>query len=420
MDPLLTVAIHQAGIFVAVVIVAIVAWNVWLSYIQTEFLRSIKWVLLEIKPPKEVHKSPQAMELVLNALYQTGGTGTWYDKYWKGNLRNYFSLEIVSIEGKIHFYVRTAEKFRKIIESQIYAQYPQAEVSEAKDYTADMPGFTKDGSIALWGCNFELTNKEEVIPIKTYVEYGLDRAVGSLDEEQRIDPITPMLEFMGSIGVGEQIWFQMIVRGATNRFTVKNKDGIEEPGKAWTDRVKQVIKDLNAKLIEKDTEGKSTARRATKGENAVIEAIERNANKLGFDTGMRAIYITRKENFDANRIGGVTGMLRQYGAADYNGFKPSGTTSFDFPWQDLFGNKIVEKKAKILKGYKGRGFFYGGFSFDELSKYFTHPEKSGGKPFVLSTEELATLYHLPGRVAETPTVGRIESKKGEPPANLPI
>jgi hypothetical protein len=216
------------------------------------------------------------------------------------------------------------------------------------------------------------------------------------------------------------MWVQILVRAATGRFVVK-KDGVEEAGKAWTDRVKQVIKDMNAALVEKDKEGKViNNRRATKGETAVIEAIERNANKLGFDTGIRAVYVTKKENFDANRISGVTGIFRQYNTVDYNGFKPSGTTSFDFPWQDLGGTRIIKKKGKILKAYKGRGFFYGGFDFDKISKYFTHPNESGGKPFILSTEELATLFHLPGRVAETPTFTRIESKKGEPPANLPI
>ncbi len=416
-----TLLLRHAGVFIVLVIVAVMAWNLWLSYVQTTFLRSIKWVLLEIKPPKDVFKSPAAMELVLNSLYQTGGTGTWFDKYWKGNLRNYFSVEIASLEGKIHFYIRTAEKFRKIIESQVYAQYPQAEVFEAKDYAAEMPDFTKNAPIALWGCDFVLTQKEEIYPIKTYIEYGLDRAVGSLDEEQRIDPITPMLEFMGSVGIGENVWFQIILRAATNRFVVKNKDGVEEPGKAWTDRVKQVIKDFNENLKIKDGEGKIVeTRRATKGEQQVVEAIERNANKIGFDAAIRAIYITRSENFDANRIAGVTGMVRQYGASDYNGLKPSGATSFDFPWQDLGGNKIIKKKSDILQDYKHRGFFYGSFEFDKPSKYFTHPEKSGGTPFILSTEEIATMFHLPGRVAETPNFTRIESKKGEPPANLPI
>jgi hypothetical protein len=111
MEPLAATLIHYAILAGVLLVVAKVAWNLWLTYLQTQFLRGIKWVLLEIKPPKEVFKSPAAMELVLNSLYQTGGTGNWYDKYWKGNLRNYFSLEIVSTEGKIHFYIFLNQMF---------------------------------------------------------------------------------------------------------------------------------------------------------------------------------------------------------------------------------------------------------------------------------------------------------------------
>ncbi len=414
---------NQIGIFIALPILVIMAWNLWLSYIQTVFLKGLKWRLIEIKPPKDVWKSPAAMELVLNSLYQTGGTSVWFDRYWKGNLRNYFSLEIVSTEGDIHFYIRTTEKFQKIIESQIYAQYPQAEVFEVDDYTTKIPEFKKDGPISLWGCNFVLT-KDDPYPIKTYVDYGLDKAVGSLEEEQRIDPITAMLEFIGSVGIGEHVWFQVNVRAATDRFSIKGKDGKIEKNKKWTDQAKQVIKEFNEGLKEKDkdAEGKvtTTTRRATKGELNVIESIERNANKMGFDSGIRAIYVTDKDHFDPNRISGVTGMIRQYNTTDFNAFKPSGATAFDFPWQDVLGNRIIKKKKDILDDYKDRSFFYGGFSFDKITKYFTHPNKDGGKPFILSTEELATIFHLPGRVSETPTFARIESKKAEPPVNLPI
>lgn len=397
---------------------AMLAWNLWLSYVQTEFLRGYKWVLLEVKPPKDVFKSPLAMELVLNTLYQTGGTGTWYDKYWKGNLRNYFSLEIVSTEGSIHFYVRTHPKFKKLIESQIYAQYPQAEVFEVDDYVKKVPVFD-DKTMKLWGANFVLT-KDDPYPIKTYIDYGLDRAIGSLAEEERIDPITPTLEFMGSIGAGEHIWFQINIRAATDRFTVKEKD-VEVGGKKWTDKAKEIIKKFNADLVEKDAEGKVIgSRRATKGELAVIEAIERNVNKFGFDAGIRTLYVARSENFTPDRISGITGMLRQYNTVDFNGFKPSGATSFDFPWQDIFGDKLTKKKKDIFDEYVDRAIFYGGFDFSKPASYFTHPNKSGENGFVLTTEELATLYHLPGRVAETPNFERIESKKAEAPSNLPI
>ncbi len=398
-------------------ILVTMAWNLWLSYVQTDFSRNLKWVLLEVRPPKDVFKSPLAMELVLGSVFQTGGTGTWFDKYWKGGLRAYFSLEIVSTEGAVHFYIRTQKKFQKLIESQIYAQYPQAEVFEVPDYTDIFPEFNK--KMGLWGTNLILT-KDDPYPIKTYIDYGLDRAIGSLAEEERIDPITPTLEFMGSVGAGEHIWFQIIVRAATDRFTVKEK-GEEVDGKKWTDKAKEIIKELNDKLVEKDEEGKViNNRRFTKGELAVIESIERNANKLGFDAGIRAMYLTEEGKFNPDRIAGLTGMLKQYGASDFNGFKLSGQTSFDLPWQDVTGNKIIKKKEDLFLDYKDRAYFYGSFDFKKPLKYFTHPNKSGEKPFILSAEELATLFHLPGRVAETPTFERIESKKSDAPLNLPI
>ncbi|MBY0328906.1 hypothetical protein K2Q02_02330 [Patescibacteria group bacterium] len=405
-------------------ILAVVAWHLWLSYIQSVFLGNIKWVLLEIKPPKDVFKSPLAMELVLGALFQAGGTSTWFDRYWKGQVRNFFSLEIVSTEGSIRFYIRTSNKFQKLIESQIYAQYPQAEVREVEDYTTKMPSFdkdSKDNAVEVWGFNPTLA-KDEVYPIKTYIDFGLDKAVGSLAEEERIDPITPTLEFMGSIGAHEHIWLQFIVRAATKRFTVKNSKGIEEKAKEWFEKSKEIIQKFNESLVEKDDEGKKIgSRRATKGELGVIESIERNANKLGFDSGARAVYVTDKGHFDANRIPGILGMLRQYGANDYNSFKPSNVTGgHDFPWQDLVGKKTLKQKDEMYGDYKARSFFYGSFYFDKIHKYFTHPNESSEKQFILSAEELATVFHLPGRVAETPSFERIESKKGEAPGNLPI
>lgn len=412
--------LRQGAIFIALVVLTIMAWNLWLTYINTLFLNSIKWVMLEIRPPKEVPKSPLAMELVLQALYQTGGVGNWFDRYWKGNLRQTFSLEITSEEGRVRFFIRTPERFKKVIETQIYSQYPQAEVVEVEDYAQKVGEYKKGVPFEVWGCQFELT-KDDPYPIKTYVDYGLDRAVGSLDEEQRVDPITPMLEFFGSMGAGERIWLQILVRADTKRFIAKNKEGEDESGKDWKDKARDIIKELKGKLLEKDKDGKPIPGTASHGQQQVIEAIERSINKQGFDCGIRAVYIAEKERFDAAaRIPALTGMFRQFNTADLNGFKPTNTTTFDFPWQDLLGNRIIEKKKKMLGGYKSRFYFYDSFDFDDPKKYFTSPGKSGLKPFILTTEELATIYHLPGTVVETPTFKRIESTKAEPPANLPI
>ena len=62
--------------------------------------------------------------------------------------------------------------------------------------------------------------------------------------------------------------------------------------------------------------------------------------------------------------------------------------------------------------------FQYGFNYPKLLSIFF----PSGKPeiFVLSNEELATLYHFPGMVSETPSFKRIESKIAKPPSNLPV
>lgn len=420
--------LNEIGIFIAIPILVIIAWNLWLSYLQTVFLNGLKWSLIEIKPPRDVFKSPLAMELVLNSLYAGAQGGDWLTKYWKGEVSLWNSLEIVSIEGQVRFFIRTPEKFKKMVEAQIYAQYPQAEVFEATDYTGAVPAYTKDSKYNIWACNFVLS-KDDVYPIKSYIDYGLDKSVGLLKDEQQIDPITPMMEFLGSLNIGEQVWIQILVRPDTKRFSVKTKKknsaGVEEviveSGKDWKEKAKEAIKDFREKIKEKDSDGKVILTPLSRGQIGVIESIERHASKFGFDAFIRALYIADKDSFNAaTRAPSLIGSFRQYASSDLNGFKPDKATKIDFPWQDIFGTKLIKMKSDYLKGYKGRGFFYGGFDFKKLSKYFTHPNKSGGKPYILSTEELATIFHLPGRVSETPTVTRIEAKKSEPPANLPI
>ena len=57
----------------------------------------------------------------------------------------------------------------------------------------------------------------------------------------------------------------------------------------------------------------------------------------------------------------------------------------------------------------------------QLRSHFYPPYKNFMQnPFILTTEEIATLYHFPGNVSATPTLSKIASKKSEPPANLPI
>jgi hypothetical protein len=141
----------------------------------------------------------------------------------------------------------------------------------------------------------------------------------------------------------------------------------------------------------------------------VVKAIERTTAKTAFDTMIRATYFAEKSAFDPTNIGGLLGSFGQFGSASLNSLRPDFNAAYKYPWQDFGGRKKAENEEKLLEAYKRRSFFHPPF------KHFH------GKPFILSTEELATLWHFPsGIVAATPTLTRIPSKKAEAPSNLPI
>lgn len=371
-------------------------WRNWVKFVRMQFLSEQEYCLLEFRMPKEITKSPVAMEVFINALYQTSGEGNWFDKFWKGGMRAWFSLEMVSIEGQVRFFIWTRKNLKKIIETQLYSQYPDVEVAEVEDYAKDV--VYDPSKMDLWGTYF-VKARDSFYPIKTYVDYGLDK---DPKEELKIDPITPVIELLGSLGQGEQMWIQIVIRA--------HREELKKPG-TWfgkTDWKHFAMLEIKTKMKRDKGDGE-VMDKLTKGEKNAIDAIEKSISKAPFDAGIRALYIADKEVYNKGNQGGLVGSMRQYGSNDLNGFKPDKTTGFDYPWQDITGRKLVKKKEHILKSYKERGFF----------KPLYKPKDVGGA-FILSAEELATIYHFPGKVASTPTFTRLPSRKADAPSNLPI
>ncbi len=210
-------------------------------YIQQKHINSIDWLMLEIKLPREINKSPYATELAIASLLQSGGLGHKYGKYFKGNMPIFSSLEIASIEGVVHFYVRIHSKFKALVEANFYSQYPGIELVVAEDYTKliQYHHLTKD--VSCWAESYALSKnwnptnpktgkafskkggesaepkddddkysmRADFFPIKTYVDYGLDK---DPKEEYKIDPLGQLIEVMGGIGKGEHFWYQILLQ----------------------------------------------------------------------------------------------------------------------------------------------------------------------------------------------------------------
>ena len=412
---LLMLSFHYIGLAAPVwlpFLLGMAAWETFVRYNRKSFFASQKYVVLEIRVPKEVAKSPVAMELFLNTVWWTSGESTWYDRNFLGKTRAWFSLEMVSLGGYVHFFIWTREAFQKHIESQIYAQYPGAEVSVAEDYAKKVPEYDPK-EIGVFGTEFILSQPDPY-PIKTYVDFGLNET--ATKEEQKVDPLSQILEFLGQLGQGEQFWIQILCRA-------HKKENPDSANRKWWNpaswnAAKDNWKDESTKLIKKIRSDNTSKFKdpmtgkeqdgfpnLTKGQMETISALERSVAKPGFDVGIRVLYVAKSDSFNGSNIPFLMALLKPFSSPSLNQFRPNNNTSFDYPWQDWNGIRQNKMKRDLLFAYQKRSYFYG-------------PVKE--KHIVLNAEELATIYHFPGTVVQTPTLGRILSKKAEPPSNLPI
>ncbi|KKR62479.1 hypothetical protein A2643_01975 [Candidatus Nomurabacteria bacterium RIFCSPHIGHO2_01_FULL_39_220] len=412
----------------AVIMLGRIAWIWWLHYIQQDFISGIDFVMLEIIPPRDVLRSPKAMELfITNALYHFSYKGG-REEYWQGAVWFWFSLEIVSIEGQVHFYIRTPTRVRGLIETQMYAQYPQAQVKEVPDYTLAVDEITPHSAWNGWGCELKL-EKPEAFPIKTYVNFGLDK---DPKEEFKVDPISPVVEFFGSLQKGEQAWMQIVITPSKKTW---HTHGTWFGKHDWVEESKNQIIALLAPFAReserKSRPGTYTYEYRTPAflDNA-IKAISAKTSKLGFDTGIRIYYVAKKEAFNMSNRRNIRLIWRQYALPDCNQLSRHNNTQGD-AYSGIFtaSKETVMKLAnRMLKEYRERSFFHESLRQKIISKAnipwpldsLFGPVYFNSKTFVLNVEELATMWHFPGQILKVPTLERIESKEASPPTNLPI
>lgn len=373
-------------------------WKLWMRYIRFYEYTNRQYTLLEIKLPADVTQSPRAMEVILNVMYHTDESGNFFEKYWDGKTAPWFSLEIASMEGRIHFYIWMRSNYKNIVESQIYAHYPTVEVNEVSDYTQDVVYDEK--TMDLWGIEQKLQNPDPY-PIMTYVDFGLDK---DPKEEFKIDPLHSVIEFLGSIGQGEYCWVQIGIRAHSKLYP---KPGTRFEKMHWNGVVESEIKKILARTV--DDKGRTNAMQLTEGERDKLKAMQRNANKKPFDTGMRIIYIDKKIAQHPSRNNGIPTMFRSFEHASegmgYNGLRPVFVIGYSYKLRDPSGAEKRAHKRALYRFYRMRSFFH-------------WPRAKN--IFVMSSEELATLYHFPGRASMTPTLERIPSKRSSAPPNLPI
>ena len=385
-------------------------WIRWVQMRRRAFNAKQDNILLEIRMPRDTRKSPLAMEGIFSNLHLGPGESNWFKLYWNGSVRPSWSFEIVSLGGRVHFYIWTREVYRRLIESSFYAQYPGVEIVEAVDYSL----LTEPGHAPWSGFACEYKHKKpDPYPIKTYVDFGLDKQPMPKPEEQS-DPLAQVLETMGSIGPKEQMWIQIIIRESKGE---KYNGRLNAKGAAytWKDEAKELIEGIREGAVRKVKKVDKTTGvpyeedgfpNPTKGEQEVINAIERNTAKHAFDVGMRGIYMAEEGHFHGVMPGALGYIWKPFNSDTLNsiGWTKWHVAFNDYPWEDPKGHHRAHVMHSALDYYRRRSFYHAPYIGDWM---------------VMSTEELATIFHVPSAGVTTPSMPRIPSATAGAPFNLP-
>ncbi len=391
----------------------IVFKSLWGRHVFIQWITSQDDILLEIIPPREVERSPQTMEQFFNLLAGTDKGPNVVQKEVEGYVNPVFSLEIVGIEGSVHFFVRCNRKFRELVESGLYAQYPGVEIIDAEDYTWKVPRIVPNKEWTNWSADYKL-EKHDAYPIRTYKDFEED-VTGKM-----IDPLHELLEAMSACGPGQQMWIQFIINAETPKWV--NTDGMaqidkfvgrEKPpesgfARAWkdlTDVIGGVVTGWNTppefEPFGKESKDEQPLEfRLTPGEKGTLTALENNLSKAFFNVKMRMMVIGKKEGFTKANVSAVNGgIMKPFNDNFHNSILIFGDSKTDAEY--LFKSKIVSRKSRIqLERFRDRD--------------------TSGVIFHLSTEELATLFHLPDMSVTAPGINFAGSRRGGAPANLPF
>ena len=375
----------------------------WMYYATNSFAAGQGRTTLRINLPQEVFKSPEAMESVLAQIHNVNTPDNLMQTYIDGKHPLTYSFELVSTGGEVRFYINIpTKKTKNATEAQLYAQYPGIEVIEEDiDYTDEIR-WDPDKYEYM---SFHMGKKEdEIFPLKTYIDYGLDKIP---KEEEKFEPMAPMLEQLGKIKPHERLWIQFLcVPHVKKNF----KNGSFTEVLTWDKKAKTAIDKMLKRdaRIDADSDSFERAPMLTMGERDNIAAIERNVSKYAYEVGIRWMYITQKGKFDGDVISPMIRSFSQYDVIGRNGVGVRWRTDFDYNFlSDRSGKLKLKLKRSELAFYKARYYYY-------------RDRKGGGDaPKVFSVEELATMYHVPGSGVMTPSLPRITSARKEAPSNLP-
>ncbi len=364
----------------------------WLHWRRQKFYAKHEFVMLAIDIPRANEQSPKAVENMFQYVSGMAAGNDFLMTWWDGWSQISTSFEIISIDGYIQFLVRVTTKWKDLIESAVYSQYPDAEIAEVEDYVHGVPKKYPDEEYDMFGWDWYLS-ESSALPIRTYIDF--EHQLSSTEAGQFKDPMSGLMSLMSSLGKGEQLWLQFVLTPIPNDWTSIGEKEIDKLLKANTTTIgggEGVAGTPMLSLSPKD--------------KIKVDAIQEKISKSGFRTRIRMLYFASNEIMAVNKpkvINGFAGYMRQLSKLDVNNIRPDFSLTVTGPGYFFANSTVKRRKAAMMFNYINRADY------------------SGKLSSILNVEEMATLWHFPVESAvKVPTVKKVEGKKVEAPMILPV
>lgn len=364
----------------------ILLWPLWRVCSQSWYASSIPYVTLELKPGENTPKTARPMELVFYSLYFRTPISR-LDILLQGTVRVPWAFEVMASGGIVRFFIHVPLKDRIAIEGRLKAEYRDIDIDEVSDYSRERDFNPFTSRLAMREYTLQ---KADPYPLRTYQHH--ERA------KVRRDVFGELLEELAHIGEGEELWVSLMIRPHQREWSGSFWSFLEAPLDALHTDAQREIENIVGYTGD--------IRRLTPAQQEVIAAIEAGLQKPSFDCGLRALYLARRDAWNEERADSLEHLFDRFSDPALNSlgaYNPR--VEVGWPLSDVFAALPAFDMEYFLKLYRRRAFF--------SPPYL-------GKRFVLNTEELATLFHLP-KVGRASALARSRGGSSlEPPENLPL
>jgi hypothetical protein len=357
-----------------------IAWPVWLTFARSYFVSGIPYSTIELKPGPETPRTARPMELAFYSLYHR--TEVTKRDFLFGRMRSPWSFETYLHAGTARFFLHVPKSHVEAVEARIRAEYHDMEIEPVRDYAREIAFHPT--SMRVYAREYSLS-KADPYPLKTYERYEASA--------QRRDVFSEMLEELAAVGRNEHLLISYIIRPHQR----ERRSYFEEPRDTLHEDAYKVIGDIVGP--------KGELHALPTGKQAVVTAIEAALRKPSFDCGIRALYIADKAAYREDFAKKLDHLFDRFNDEELNGFRaydPAERTGF--LRGEILAMAPYLKAEYLVHLFRRRAFF--------APPYI-------GTPFVLNTEELATVFHMP-QAGRGSVVSIRSAAKLEPPENLPV